>query len=529
MNAQLNGRVLWSRYFLAAALAIVLLQVSFQPAFGATNPANAIVITDGKEQFMSTLASMPYTSSGTGPVLYLLECSTCPFSQAFEKDWKDKLGGVEVRRLLIAINPQTMRETAYLARTRDINDFYAFMNQTKLAPEIKADDKKTILAFNSVVEPLKNVLLPTMVKNGWLTTGPPPQFMWETNGRVYVSGGYSKKLVQDVLSVLRSGTQTKEANVAPLRPPASDLGSSRDGSSTAETTGQVKSAENKNPAPAGDTPASDSGSKSGGSGGLGPDVLGLRIGTTPPEARAIFKSRILVSDSLRKMYQEYSKTLVFEDSPGQHVPLPNGNYLNSLKTGGSPDGVSMHGLSVAFAPVPGHEGIVSLTRQVVFPEGKKPTVDAFEKTLFEKYGTPTYSDPESRQSYLWSYDSNGTLQKPGFIKDIGYCGSAERWARDNLDQNRDGGDWVFVLSGLGDPKFEQLPARCGAILLHVWTDFDGIRYAGPSTLIKGHYVSMQGYDAAIRALKVAGAIIDKAQAEASAAAIKKGQKQKPDF
>lgn len=121
MNEQLNGAASWKRYFGPAAFAIALLVVSFQPAVSATNPVSAIAITDGKEQFMSTLASMPYTSTGTGPVLYVLGCLTCPFTQAFEKDWKGQLGEVEVRRIFIVT---------------------------------KTDDAKTIHAFNSVVEPL---------------------------------------------------------------------------------------------------------------------------------------------------------------------------------------------------------------------------------------------------------------------------------------------------------------------------------------------------------------------------------------
>lgn len=136
MDPQLNGPMFWNRHFQEAVFAIVLLLVSIQPAFSATKPDNAIAITDGKDQFMSTLASMPYTSSGTSPVLYVLECSACPFSQAFEKDWKGRLDGVEMRRLLIAVNAQTAKETAYLARTRDINDFYAFMHQPAGAANI---------------------------------------------------------------------------------------------------------------------------------------------------------------------------------------------------------------------------------------------------------------------------------------------------------------------------------------------------------------------------------------------------------
>lgn len=197
MDKQFDGLGQRKRSLQKAVCAIVLLLVSAQPVFSATKPDGTLEITDGKEQFMSTLASMPYTSSGAGPVLYLLECSACPSSQAFEKDWKGQLDSVEMRRLLIAINPTTANESAYLARTRDINDFYAFMNQTKVAPPIKAcncpDDNKAVQAFNSVINPFGKVLKPIIVKNGWPKGAPaPPQFMWEIKGHVYV-GAYSKK------------------------------------------------------------------------------------------------------------------------------------------------------------------------------------------------------------------------------------------------------------------------------------------------------------------------------------------------
>jgi hypothetical protein len=57
--------------------------------------------------------------------------------------------------------------------------------------------------------------------------------------------------------------------------------------------------------------------------------------------------------------------------------------------------------------------------------------------------------------------------------------------------------------------------------------FEGFNYAGPGTLIKDYTTHMTGLDATIRALDAAKVIVDKAQAEASEAAITKGQQQKP--
>jgi hypothetical protein len=295
--------------------------------------------------------------------------------------------------------------------------------------------------------------------------------------------------------------------------PTSSSGSSNQKTSTITT-------------PEGDAPTSNSGSRALGSGSSGPDVNGLRIGMPIAEARATFKSHVLKSDILRKYYKETSKTLATK-VPGQHVPVavPNGHYINSFETRGEQSPYTYY---VLFAPVPGREEIVSLSRTDYLVPSKKPTFDAFEKTLFEKYGTPTYSEEPNAfrggVSLYWSYNSDGTLQKPGFIKDIPYCANYKGGAE---SVGTDRGDWVFMLPGIY-PKFEQLPARCGAIQLVVTMGFDS-KYVGRETFISSYTVYMNGFDAVIRALKTSKAIVDQAQADESKTAIKKGQQQKPDF
>lgn len=282
-----------------ATCAILLLLVSVHPAFSATKPDGTIEITNRKEQFMSTLASMPYTSSGAGPILYVLECSTCPSSQAFERDWKGQLDGVEIRRLLIATNTTTANETAYLARTRDINDFYAFMNHKKVAPKIKAcncpQDNVAIRAFNSVAEPLRKVLVPTMEQNGWRKNASPPQFIWQTDGRVFVSG-YHKASVQQILSTLRPGTQPKEVS-APSRTPAHESGSTLTESSPAETTASPTARRSDDHQTTLETAPSAPISKNDSASAL--SVAGLRLGmsgTEVLEALKAHKSTLIIQD-----------------------------------------------------------------------------------------------------------------------------------------------------------------------------------------------------------------------------------------
>jgi hypothetical protein len=219
MEKRTNKRRYRSTYLRAMAFTISLLVVAFQPVLGAMNQVKLTVteIINGKEQFMSTLASMPYTSSGKGPVLYMLEFSECPYCQAFERDWKGQLGGVEIRRFFYAVSERTANETAYLAQTRNIDDFHAFMNRTKVAPNIRTNNA-AIDAQNTVMEPLQNIIMPIMIKNGWPGRTPKsPQFMWKTNGRVYVHGGYSKESAKEILGMVRSGTTLPHAVTHPTR------------------------------------------------------------------------------------------------------------------------------------------------------------------------------------------------------------------------------------------------------------------------------------------------------------------------
>lgn len=279
--------------------------------------------------------------------------------------------------------------------------------------------------------------------------------------------------------------------------------------------------------PVGDAVTSKSGSKSGGSGGSGPDVIGLRIGMAPHQAREMFKSHGFESSTKSpnrpiNSYAESSNTLAFS-LPGQAPqPVPNTNYvarmsgaINDIKY---PAAESSGGLlTVFFGPVPGQEEIVLLNRTEYIPASKKPTVDAFVKTLVEKYGSPTELLPDSPGTYRWRYDSNGTLRKLTPATSFVGCPRLKPGVV----------EFQPLESPLMIQEYKLSAPRCGAIFLEVALGFEGFNYAGPGTLIKNYTTHMTGLDATIRALEAAKRIIDKAQAGASGAAIKKGQPQKP--
>jgi hypothetical protein len=273
--------------------------------------------------------------------------------------------------------------------------------------------------------------------------------------------------------------------------------------------------------PAGDAASNKGGSKSVGRGGSGPDVLGLRIGMAPDQAREMFKSHGFGSSTKSPnrpfdSYAEVSNTLTLA-LPGQAPqPVPHTSYIarisgamNDVKYPATESSGGL--LTVFFGPVPGQERIVLLNRTEYIPASKKPTVDAFAKTLVEKYGTPTELPPDSPGTYRWRYDSNGTLRKPASATSFVGCprlkpGSVE---------------FQPLVSPQMIQEYKQSALRCGAIFLEVAVGFEGFNYAGPGTLIKNYTAHMTGLDATIHALDAAKVIVDKAHAEASVASIKK--------
>ena len=255
-------------------------------------------------------------------------------------------------------------------------------------------------------------------------------------------------------------------------------------------------------------------------------MMGLRIGMTLQEARTIFKSRVLVSDPFLKRYFEIPRKLAFTVQ-NTSTSVPNSNYTSSLEVNTAQElDNSVHDFSVTLSPIPGQERIVAVARKDMLSRDKMPTFDIFEKTLLEKYGTPTYSSP-TNNVFVWSYDSNGMLQKPGFIKDLNQLGSCP----DAGLRFTQSDDWVLTLPTVVNSlalQLEQLASRCGSILVRATINF-GSKYSGPDTLIRGYGMTMTGFDAGVRAFEAAKTIVDGARSDAIAEATKKGQQQKPEF
>lgn len=275
--------------------------------------------------------------------------------------------------------------------------------------------------------------------------------------------------------------------------------------------------------PVGDAATNKNGSKSTGSGRPGPDVLGLRIGLTPDQARKVFKSHgfgASAKSSNRPFdsYTESTNTLSIGLPEQAQRPVPNTKYLamisgaiRDVRDPATENSGSI--LSVFFGPVPGQEQIVLLNRAEYFSASKKPTLATFAKTLVEKYGPPTEVLPDGSGVYRWRYDSTGTLLKPNLATSFDGCTRLRPGA---IEFQRQGSARVIE-------EYQQSVPRCGAIFLEVVMGFEGFNYAGPETRIKDYATHMTGLDAAIRALEAAKGMVDKAHTETVAAATKKEQ------
>ena len=126
----------------------------------------SVEIRNGSNKLKSTLAALPYVSQGKGPVLYLLEFSESSRSQQLYQRYRGSIPGVEVRHVFFAVSQNTANETAALAMSRSVGDYQAFMERRKRAKAANST-QQSVDAFNSIMGPVNDVIIPTLIKNGW--------------------------------------------------------------------------------------------------------------------------------------------------------------------------------------------------------------------------------------------------------------------------------------------------------------------------------------------------------------------------
>ncbi len=123
------------------------------------------------------------------------------------------------------------------------------------------------------------------------------------------------------------------------------------------------------------------------------DILGLKLGMSPDQARPLVKARKLQN------YLELSQELAFPDPvTGIALSIPNGNMLTFIVGASGNRGYGRIGglsadyetLSASFTPVPGAERLVMIVHKVGLRIDEALREDSFYNALTAKYGAPVH-------------------------------------------------------------------------------------------------------------------------------------------
>ncbi len=168
-------------------------------------------ISNGGQELAAILESLPYTSEGSGPVMYTFEFSECPYSQAKYRDTNGARNiGLEMRRLLAPVGERAGREAAALGKSRDIRDYHAFMTGRKRAPAFDRDNT-AIDAYNAIGSAAIQDIPAILHQNVWTARGfVYPQYFWIEDGKVFANGGYLKDNFANAVARARKGGGTAE-------------------------------------------------------------------------------------------------------------------------------------------------------------------------------------------------------------------------------------------------------------------------------------------------------------------------------
>ena len=136
---------------------------------------------------------------------------------------------------------------------------------------------------------------------------------------------------------------------------------------------------------------------------------------TPSEVAAAIKARPNLGH-----FREYRSALQYELPNGSYADLPGGEFRKYSHTRQAVEDISHasdEGILVFFAPVPGKDLAVGISRYQMFPDGKQPDYDTVIKALIDKYGKPSGRDGGTLlEGLFWLYDANlKPISKPKSI------------------------------------------------------------------------------------------------------------------
>ena len=140
------------------------------------------------------------------------------------------------------------------------------------------------------------------------------------------------------------------------------------------------------------------------------DISGVKLGMSPEQVRAVFKSKNL------RDHNEWSESLSYRDAAtGKTQPVASGRFV-SVIAASSPAAAAAEGnyetegesLEVMFTPVPGQERAMAIVHTVGYSPVNAIHETALEAGLIEKYGGFTTAGGLP-QSATWAYQSGGIV------------------------------------------------------------------------------------------------------------------------
>ena len=391
-------------------LLIVSICCVFASSTAYSAPSTSVEIKTGAEKLKTTLESMPFTKLGQGEPLYVFQFPDCSHCQAFYQDFKGHAPGVQMRHFFYAVSQKSANETAGLARHPRRNVYHVLMSQSQTAAPYDKNQKR-LNAYNAVMEPLNEVIIPTLVKNGWpRNTLVAPTFIWEEKGKWYADGGYDRQGFEAILAAV-TGVETAVV--------ADD-----DAAARQSLTYTVKPGENfggVEPVAVAEnlavktrlTPQTILQSMSEiDFEDVGADLRGFRLGMTPAEAIATLKENGYAMNTPPHYYTlAQSAGLVDPLNPGPKVTASTpGAFTNKLSAtnGETKDTI---GIEFALPPAPNVVKTITRSHRIEFTDTfktKKTSVDVYRKALIDKYGPPVAEYPYYNGATLkWHYPADG--------------------------------------------------------------------------------------------------------------------------
>jgi len=260
----------------------------------------------------------------------------------------------------------------------------------------------------------------------------------------------------------------------------------KSGSSQKKTTSSKKMGSRSEKAPPKSHLSTSLASRVADRGPQGPDVIGLRVGMNVEDVRAIIQSR-----KYYKPKEQYKYSLISSSSDGKFFTQLKEPSIKQI-TSGIANSNKNDSIFVIFTPNPkGRERISGVGRTTSLTKNK-PTIKAFKRSIFKKYGQPTFTyGRNDRLGFGWVFDRNGDLQKAGLYSAQKYS-NCEPSRSYGPSQGRNGTS-IAVHKVTGDTLksielgHRRVTPQCGSITLTIFVHVSNMT-------VDVYFTNLQGYD-----------------------------------